>query len=436
MNPTRSLISRVRTRRALVAALEDLQRGAAYGAGAAAACLLAGRLHLVEMNSWWAAAVGGAVAAAVPLLHAVTRRHDDAALAALADERLGLRERLSTSLWWERTKLPETADFGPLVTQDAEAAAARIPREAVTRAFRPRLLRRPLVAAGVLVAAGAALVLFAGSPAEAIVETETEKVARLADANRLAEVARKIQEAAKRVEEAAAQKKETELAKVAAEVRRQSEPLTRAPSPPREEALRKLNELADLAKEQARRSAGMRESVDPQELQQSDKELDDLLRDLQKAGLGSLEKDLSDLEKRLASGEKGEKGPTSDEIRKLANRLDALRKAMERAASDPGSKDLAKKLRAIGNEKLLAKIAERMRQIAARLDRGEGYSDLQQESDAESLDLSQMTEEELQKLLDDLDQLAGMKDLEEMLRKAGAEMRGGPKLRLEGVGGT
>src|SRR5262249_54862304 len=99
---------------------------------------------------------------------------------------------------------------------------------------------------------------------------------------------------------------------------------------------------------------------------------------------------------------------------------------------------LLAKMRSIGNEELLAKIAERMRQIAARLDRGESYENLENEAQqpGEAQDLSQMSEEELKELLSQLDQMAAMKDLEEMLRQAGGEMAGGRKMRIEGAGGT
>ena len=63
------------------------------------------------------------------------------------------------------------------------------------------------------------------------------------------------------------------------------------------------------------------------------------------------------------------------------------------------------------------------------------YSDLQGE-DAPDLDTSEMSEEELEDLLKQLDELAGMKDLEKMLRDGGGELRGGRKLRLGGSGGT
>jgi len=437
MSTTKSLIGRVRTRMALAAAVESLERGAAWGAGAALAALVCDRIGWTALGAPGAATAGCAVALAFPLATLLLARRDDRSVAAAADERLGLAERLSTALWCQETHPAEAAVFAPLVVADAEAVAAGVRGEVIGKAFRPRALPRSMIVAGVLAAAAVA-VLLSGRPGEPIVETETERIARLADADRLAEVARKIQAATKRVEAAATERKESELAKVAAEIHRKVEPLTRSPAPPHEAALRQMNALADVAREQARRVAGMKDALDAKEAAEEDKALEELLEQMSAAGLESLQKDLKSLESRLKAGEKGEKGPSASDVRALANRLDSLRKAMERAASgDAAAKELLKKLRTVGNEELLAKIAERLRQIAARLDRGEKYSDLEgSEANAGEDDLSQMSEEELKDLLAQLDQLAGMKDLEKMLRNGNGELRGGRKLRLDGLGGT
>jgi hypothetical protein len=425
---------------ALAAAVEDLERGAPWGAAVALAAFVADRAGWTALGPLAAASAGAVVAAAFPLAKLVLSRRDDRSVAAAADERLGLAERLSTALWCQETRPAEAAAFAPLVVADAEAAAARVGGDALGRAFRPRTLRRPLLVAGALVVASL-VVLSSGRPGEPLVETEAQRVARLADADRLAEVARKIQEATKRVEKAAAEKKEPELAQTAAQIRAKVEPMTRAPSPPRDEAMRQLNSLADVAREQARRAAGMKEPVDGKEAADEDKALEQLLESLASAGIESLQKDLHDLEQRLKkaeSGEKGEKGPSAADIRALASRIDSLKKAMERAAEgDAAAKELLKRLRSVGNEELLAKIAERLRQIAERLDRGESYQGLQSaNADGQEMDLSQMSEEELQKLLAELDQLAAMKDLEQMLRAANGDLAGGRKLRIDGVGGT
>src|SRR5687767_10711947 len=163
MSTTRSLIARVRTRWALVAAIEDLERGAVWGAGAAAAALAFTRWGVDGVSPWWALAVGGGVALAIPLAKLILHRHDDRSLAAAADERLGLSERLSTALWFQKTNAGEAHDFGPLVVADAESAAARVRPEAIAKAFRPRLLRRPLIAAGALASVCAGILLIGGS---------------------------------------------------------------------------------------------------------------------------------------------------------------------------------------------------------------------------------------------------------------------------------
>jgi hypothetical protein len=439
MSTTKSLLARVRARMALVAAVEDFERAAPWGAGAALALFVTDRLGWTSVGAAGAIGAGAGVALLLPLGRVLFARKDDGAVAAAADERLGLAERLSTALWCERTHPAEAAAFAPLVVADAEAAAARVRGDALGRAFRPRALRRPLLLAGSL-AAACLVVGLTQRGAEAVVETEAERVARLANADRLAEVARKIKEAAKRVAEAAAEEKKPELAKVAAEVQKKVDPLTRAPAPQHQEALKQLNTLADLAREQARRSAGMMDPKGAEEAADQDKALEQLLEQLSRADLGPLKKDLQALEERLKAAKKGETGekPSAQDIRDMANRLDSLRAAMERAAQgDAAAKELLRQLRSIGNEELLEKIAEKLREIAARLDRGESYENLQSpESEGEEMDLSEMSEEELKELLKQLEQLASMKELEKMLRDASGELRGGRKLRLGGAGGS
>jgi hypothetical protein len=434
MSTTRRFLARVRTRLLLACAVEDLERGLAFGAGAALVGLAAARLGAPAFDAARATYAGLAVAVAFPVVGAFARRRDDRAVAAIADERLGLRERLSTALWFQTTPSPAAADLGPLVVADALATAQEVRGDALTRAFRPRFLRRPALVAAVLVAATFGLSLF-GERAQAVMETEAERVTRLADADRVNEVARKLRDEAKRVGDEAAKHKEDELAKVADEVRRKTDPMTRAPAPPRHEALKQLGALADLAREKARRAAGMKETSDAKEAVQEDKALEELLQSLSNAGLESLQRDLASLEKRLKEGDKGQDAPTASEVRDLAKRLDSLRKAMERAQGADAEK-LAQQLRSFGNEALVAKIAERMRQLAARMDRGESYENLQSEGGSEEMDLSKMSEEELQELLDQIDQLAGMKDLEQLLREGGGELAGGRKMRIEGTGGT
>src|SRR5262249_23614165 len=156
------------------------------------------------------------------------------------------------------------------------------------------------------------------------------------------------------------------------------------------------NAAADVARERARRAAGLKEPADAKESAQEDKNLEELLEGLANAGLETLERDLRRLEDRLKKGEKGDKGdgaPTGDDVRDLAKRLDSLRKAMERAAAGgaEGDKDLLRKLRSLGNEELLDKVAERLRKIAARMDRGQKYEDLESEAE-DSKDLSEMSE--------------------------------------------
>src|SRR5262245_2799147 len=111
MTSTRSLISRVSRRMTLVAAVEDLERGAGWGAGVAVALVAAQRFQLVLGEAWLPWAAGAAVALAFPLVGALARRRDERAVASVADEKLGLRERLSTALWVQRSRPEEAAEF-------------------------------------------------------------------------------------------------------------------------------------------------------------------------------------------------------------------------------------------------------------------------------------------------------------------------------------
>jgi hypothetical protein len=433
MSNTRSLLARVRSRLALVAALENAQRGIAWGAGTALVALAADRLGWIGPGPALCALGGLMIALAFAGTGLFTVRRDDASAAAAADERLGLAERVSTALWLQRAHPAEAASMAPLVAADAESAAARVSSSALSAAFRPRLMRRPLMAAGVL-AALFCVTLLLGGPAAAIVETQAEKTSRLADANRLAEVTVKVRAELKRVQDEAAKKKMDELVAVTGEMHRRAEPLTRAPSPPRAEALKQLNSLADLAAEQARRAAGIKDKGSL-EASQADKALEELLTELAKTDMKTLKSDFDELEKAMKSKDAGER-PSADDVRDMANRLDALRKAMD-AADAAGAGDLAARLASAARRELLSKISERLREIAARLERGENADDLMGDESGDGEDpLADMSEEELRELLDRLDELAAMKDLEKLLQKANGELRGGQKMRLDGSGGT
>lgn len=433
MATTQSLLTRVRTRLAAVAAIEDLQRGAAYGSGTALAVLLAERLGALPAEPLWAAYAGAGVALLVPAAGFVLRWTDVHAVAAAADERLGLRERVSTAIWCSGDERAAGEPLAALVVADAEAAAARVVSADISRAFRPRLHRRPLAIAGALVLACAGLTLW--QPVAEAVETRDQKVARLADERRVAEVARKLEQQAKKVADAAEARKEETLARIANEIRRAASEMQKQP-PSQEATLSKLNQMADRAKAEARKSAGMKEVAGTPEANEADRQLEQLLKDLADANLESLAKDLADLEKRLAAGDKGGPKPSAADMRAMAARIDAMRRALERA-KEAGAEGLEKKLRNLGNEDLLEKIAERMRELASRMEQGQNYESLSDGSEGEAMDLSELSREELEQLLKDLEEMASMGELGEALRKGGAEARGGRKLRFRpGGSGT
>lgn len=426
MTHTSSLLLRVRSRIATASAVEDLQRGLAAGSATVLAALAADRIGWLVADSQVALGVGLGVATIVPLVGLIVRRTDSRTAAAIADERLGLRERLSTSLWCAagaRSGEP----LGALVVEDAETAAAKVRPADVHRAIRPRLLRRPLIAAGVGVAACGALLLW--QPAAQALETPDQKAARLAAEDRVAEVARKLAEQAKKVEEAAKERKEETLATAAASIRKAAVEMQRQP-PAQQAALSKLNQMADRATEAARRMAGMKDPADAEAMSLQEKALSELLKDLADAKIESLSRDVRDLEQRLKDDPKGSGAPSMEDIRALAARVDALRRAVERA-KEAGAKDLERALRNLGNEDLLEKIAQRMRELAAKMEKGDGYKDLEgSDGEGEEMDLGDLTREELEQLLKDLMEMQALEELGQACREGGAEARGGKKLKF------
>ncbi len=431
MSRTDRLLARVRARLVLVGAATDLQLGLV---AAAAVVLLAvlGRAFAVVVLDWSVIAAIAVIALVMlPLIGLIRRRRSPAALAAHADRGLALSERVSTALWAERN-----ADVaGPLaseVRRDADETAAEIDGAHIRRAFQPRLERRPLLAAAMLVAVTGAL-LFVGPGEASVIESGEDRAARLADEERIADVARRMAQAAKRVEDLAGERKQDDLAKLAAEIAKQTQRMSAAP-PQRPKALQKLNELADQARATARKRSGMKTPTTEAEAREGNKQLADLLRKMSASGLENLQKDLKQLTDRLDAGEKGDSQVSADDMRAMANRLDALARAMKNADA-LGMKDLREQLQSIGNEDLLRKIAERMREIASKMEAGEDYQNLES-PDANDLDMSQMTREELEELLKQLDELANMEDLAEMLRQGSREMSGGRRMRIPQPGGT
>jgi DNA segregation ATPase FtsK/SpoIIIE-like protein len=426
MSATRSLLRQVRLRLVVRSAVEDAQLGAAVGGAVALSTLAVQRFLAPGIDPLWTACAGLAAGAAVPVAGYFLRRRSEAAVAAAADAGLGLRERISTAMWCASAP---AGGLAALVPADADAAAARVPASAVGAAFRPSVRRRPLAAAAVAFAGIAGLLLWQPS-ADATVETASEKAQRLADQNRVAEVAKKLREYAKQIEDHAKEKKRPDVEATAKAVKLQAERMQREP-PTREVALQDIAKMADQVQEAMKQRAAMQSPDTAKEKAEQDKEFSELLKNLSDANLESLQRDLKDLAKRMESEASGGTRPSAEEMRDLANRLDALRRAQERAENDrAGSKDLAKRLRTAGEEEKLRKISEKLRELAAKADSGGGYEGLQGEESEELSDLSEMSEEELQQLLEDLESMADMEDLRSALQQGSSEARGGRRMRL------
>ena len=424
-----TLLRRVRARLAFVGALENAQRGLVAACAFVLVAFVVRRVFPSTADTLDGTLIGAvalAVLLAFPLVGLVVRRNDRRRVAAVADERFGLAERVSTALYLDRREEGDRTGaaapaMGRLVRDDAAARAGAVRAATVRTRIRPVFDRRATWASAALCACCVAVVL-AGPGTASVLETDEQRTARLADENRIADVARRMAEAAERVQRAAEERKESELAQAARRIAQETRKMSVSP-PRREQALENLNKLSDEARRIARKRAGMAKAPDAREAREGSKALAELLRKMADAGLESLQKDMEELRKRLESGEQGE--PSSpDDLRALANRLDALRRAMESAEAN-GMSDLREQMRSFGNEDLLEKIAQRMRELASRMEQGEEYEDLQQDaSDAmDSLDLSQMSREELEELL---------KQLDEMGRARGPLRDDAPRRRRDG----
>lgn len=433
MSRTQRLLAEVRGRIALQAVIDDLQKSLVFGAATSLVVLAARALWLYELDILWAVIAGLVVWLSIPLARMLIRRQDPAHIAAEADRRLGLEERVSTALWCENSDPGRTSPLAHLVREDAEHTAEHVERGLLGKVFKPRLHRRALAHAGIAILLCIVVSLF--HPQAHAVESDAQRTARLKDEERIARVARQLKEAAKRVQEEAKKKDMVTLSDTARVVREKASGMLTRPMD-REQALTKLGDLRDLAKSRARQAAGMPKPKNAPQAAEQSRELSKLLKDLAKAGLESLQDDLEAMSKRLADGEKGDSPPSSAEMRALADRIEQLKRSIERMEGENGSRRLAEALRSLGNEDLLSDISDKLREIASKLEAGQGYESLADEG-GEPMDLSDLSREELEELLEQLEELAGMEDLADLMNQAGSSARGGKRLRLRpGGSGT
>jgi hypothetical protein len=432
MSDTRRLLARVRGRMALGSALEDLQLGLAVGAVAAFIAFGLRALAVLETDPALIALGALALAAVAPLIGMMSRHRPAARVASDADRALGLEERLSTALWCEKSDEAAGDPLGGLVQTDANETAATVTSAAVRDAFRPRLRQRPMIVAGIALAACALVSLY--QPIAEATETTADKKAREHREDLNARIARKLKEAAERVEAAAKERKLATVQKTAQHLRREAQAMSAKPLD-RQKMLTKLNDLRDHVKAEARKAAGLDKDLETAKATEADKALSKLLRDMAAAGLETLQKDLADLERRLSEGENGDNPPSRQEIQAMAARIEALKRAVARAEDGAVGEKLREQLQSMANKELLDKIAQKLSEIAQRMSQGEGYENLQSEG-GEGMSLSDLSAEELEQLLKELEELAAMDDLEKLLQQAGGASAGGRKLKLGGRGGT
>jgi hypothetical protein len=346
MAPIRTLLLLAARR---LAAVRFLRAVAWSLAGAATLSLL---LVLLERSSpavalpWRSLLVAmAAVVVVAGLAWMRLTRPSEVELAVLVDERLGLKERLSTAL-----AVRERADpFARAACEDATRIAAdRAVRERAGRAFPVRAGRECGVAAGVAALAVAAYLLVPQgdlfSPEEAPDRTELVAVRTEADAA-MAEILRKVEESPA----------------LAAELRQKGEigdaaprPDERAPEPKatpdeaRREAIRRMNELQrkleEIAKgEQALATEALRQQLAKLEVA-ADAETKELAEALHKGDFAAAKAAFETLREEAAKKGDAERQELEKKLNELAQQVgqlaenrEQLEEALRKAGLDPAA---------------------------------------------------------------------------------------------------
>src|SRR5688500_6259917 len=287
---------------------------------AVAAIQLLARAFPLETAPWIQAGIGG-LALVVWLVDAWRRRPSLVEAARLADEELGLRQRLGTAL---ELAARETED--PLEARQLADARARLNEVDLRLAFRPRLAQRPLIVAGAGIAMTLLLVAWP-NPQEDLLQQR-----------------RAAREAAERVAE--------RVEDVADEV---GEENVDNPDPRREELERQLRELARQLREQGEdreatlaRIGSVQEQLskmtDPQAAEQ-DAALTQLARAASQAATGEEEanpegdpeeaaRDLEELAEQTEELSADEAAARADELRQAAQAGAASQPAAARALAE------------------------------------------------------------------------------------------------------
>ena len=331
---------------------------------------------------------------------------------------------------------PPPPPLSPLVAEDAAASLAALPPDALRRAFRPRLLPRPLGAFGA--AAALTLLLFSLEPLEPSKEKPRDPAAAAreqAERNDAAKAARKLREEAKAAEETV-DPRHAALRAVAAEMRRQAEEMLRQ-NPPKAAAMASFQKMGELARERQELLAGM----DPARLQEmkASGELGKIDGDLQKLLAKLLSADMKDLNAQLAALDASLKGAegagewSPEMLAALKAKVDELAEALAKSPGAlEGRKGLREGLQVLGDEKLLREIGERLSKLMETL-RKQGWEGCKDPKglnddgmgDFEPGEPIYLTDLELQAMLDRLKELQELADLGQLSFCKNCGMSGG-----------
>lgn len=419
MDPIRSLLSLASRR---LAAGRLLSVAAWSCTGAATLVLL---LVLLERSSpavalpWTAILIAlGAAVAAIAIAVARATRPSEVELAVLVDERLGLKERISTALAVRERSDP----FARAACEDAvRAASDRSVRERAGRAFPIRVGREAGFAAGSLAIAALAFLFL--PQGDLFRREETPDQAALAAIRTETDAA--MEEILRKVEENPA---------LAAQLRQKGElgdavprPDERAAEPPatpeeaKREAIRRMNELQRKLEEIAKGEQAMATEALKQQLQKleslesvGDAEVKELADALQKGDFAAAKAALEKMREEAAKKSDAEKKELEQKLNQLAEQIgqlgenrEQLEEALRKAGLDPA---------AAGNPEAARQAIENAKNLT--------------ESQKEQLKKAMQSQEAAQKKLKELEQ--GLKECANGMCQGGQKGGGGQKSGSQG----
>jgi len=355
------------------------------------------------------AAVAGTVAG---LLVRPVRREQ---AASEADRVLGTEERFSTSLAVHSGRTEDPMGFLPALDADATEAARACPMHMIRQRMNLGWRRSSGIAAVfVLAAVFVPLLPLPGSEAGAegsqLLAKEKEKVA---------EQARRLERKARRMEQLAAKNQQEELRKLAEKIRTAAGRLA-GQKPRKAKAMSELSKLEQEARKAARRYAGMKAPRVGESPTRQDRLLDQLakaLEQLEKADPAETRRKLNQLLDKIRKGEIGE-----IDRKEMAAAIQGLRELSQAASAleqlGMNSDQISKFLEGLGGSEQLAKLADALDKLRQAMEKA--GMDLDKLSE-------ELSEEQMKQLMEKLrdyrmpelseEQLQAMLKMAEELRK-------------------